>query len=136
MVETAFHFSHRVGVADVNYGGHVSNSAVLNIFQDARIAYLAALGPFSEIDLGGCGLIMPEAHVYYRREMFLADQLVIRVRTVELKRSSFTLDYRILRDGTLTAEGQTPLVCFDYAKHKPCRMPQLFKSALISFEGL
>jgi acyl-CoA thioester hydrolase len=51
-----FQFSYRVGVADINYGGHVANSALLNYFQDARIAYLAELGPYSEIDLGGLGL--------------------------------------------------------------------------------
>jgi len=60
MEQFKFQFAYRVGVADINYGGHVANSAVLNFFQDARIAYLAALGPYSEIDLGGCGIIMPD----------------------------------------------------------------------------
>lgn len=136
MSEYRFQFFYRVGVADINYGGHVANSAVLNIFQDARIAYLAEIGPYSEINLGGCGIIMPEAHVYFRQEMFLGDELDVSVRTVELKRSSFCLEYRILRDGGLTAEGMTPLVCFNYDKRKPCRMPSEFKSALINYEGL
>ena len=125
-----FHFPYRVGVADVNYGGHVSNAAVLNFFQDARIAFLASLGPYTEIDLGGCGIIMPEAHVFYRQEMFLGDELTIAVRVEALKRSSFTLGYRVEREGELTAEGTTPLVCFDYEKRKPCRMPAQFNAAL------
>jgi len=130
-----FLFSYRVGVADINYGGHVANSAVLNIFQDARIAFLASLGPYSEVDLGGCGVIMPEAHVYYRQEMFMGDELVVGLRVSELKRSSFCLDYRIERQGQVTAEGQTVLVCFDYKKRKPCRMPMEFKTALDGFEN-
>ena len=125
-----FHFPYRVGVADVNYGGHVSNAAVLNFFQDARIAFLASLGPYSEIDLGGCGIIMPEAHVFYRQEMFLGDKITIAVRVGALKRSSFSLEYRVEREGELTAEGTTPLVCFDYEKRKPCRMPAQFRAAL------
>ena len=125
-----FHFHYRVGVADVNYGGHVSNAAVLNFFQDARIAFLASLGPYSEIDLGGCGIIMPEAHVFYRQEMFLGDKITIAVRVGALKRSSFSLEYRVEREGELTAEGTTPLVCFDYEKRKPCRMPAQFRAAL------
>ena len=40
-----FTIPYIVRVADVNYGGHVSNAAVLSFFQDARIAYLGHLGP-------------------------------------------------------------------------------------------
>jgi len=136
MGEFRFQFSYRVGVADINYGGHVANSALLNFFQDARIAFLAELGPYSEIDLGGCGIIMPEAHVFFRQEMFLGDELVIRVRVSALKRSSFCLEYRVERLGELTADGHTPLVCFDYEQRKPCRMPADFKNALTRFEQL
>lgn len=132
----SFRFSYRVGVADINYGGHVANSAVLNFFQDARIAYLARLGSYSEIDLGGCGIIMPEAHVFFRQEMFLGDQLVIGVKSQNLKRSSWVMTYRIERDAELTAEGETPLVCFNYQTRKPCRIPTKFRSALIGFERL
>ena len=131
-----FQFSYRVGVADINYGGHVANSAVLNFFQDARIAYLAALGPYSEIDLGGCGIIMPEAHVYFRKEMFLGDQLSIGVKSRNLKRSSWVMEYRIERNAELTAEGETPLICFNYQTRKPCRIPSEFREVLTAFEVL
>jgi len=126
----SFVFSYVVSVADINYGGHVANSAVLNIFQDARIAFLGSLGPYSELNLGGCGIIMPEAHVYFRAEMFLRDQLRVGVRCSAIKRSNFVLDYRIERNGELTAEGETPLVCFDYQKRKPCKIPAVFKQIL------
>ena len=136
MQDFSFQFSYRVGVADINYGGHVANSAVLNFFQDARIAYLAGLGPYSEIDLGGCGIIMPEAHVFFRKEMFLGDQLKIGVKSRNLKRSSFVMEYRIERAAELTAEGETPLVCFDYQARKPCRIPAEFRTAVVAFEEL
>ncbi len=132
----SFQFSYRVGVADINYGGHVANSAVLNFFQDARIAYLAGLGPYSEIDLGGCGIIMPEAHVLYRKEMFLGEQLRIGVKSRDLKRSNWVMEYRIERESELTAEGETPLICFNYQTRKPCRIPVEFRTALTTFEEL
>ncbi len=135
MDEFSFFLPYRVGVADINYGGHVANSAVLNFFQDARIAYLARLGSYSEMDLGGCGVIMPEAHVYYRQEMFLADQLNIYMRISELKRSSFITEYRILREQQVTAEGTIPLVCYDYKVRKSCRIPAGFAAAVGFFEG-
>jgi len=125
-----FSFSYRVGIGDINYGGHVGNAAVLTIFQDARLAFLADLGPFSEIEIGGCGLILPEAHIYYRQEMFHGDPLQVHLRVADLKRSAFTLEYRMTRDGEVTAEGTTVLVCFDYQQRKPCRMPPQFRAAL------
>jgi len=125
-----FAIPYAVRVADVNYGGHVANSAVLNFFQDARIAYLKHLGGFSELDLGnGCGVILPEAHVNYLAEMFIGDDLQIGVRVSKVSRSSFVLDYRIERAGEGTAEGWTSLVCFDYEARKPRRLPESFRDA-------
>lgn len=131
-----FVIPYTVRVADVNYGGHVANSAVLNFFQDARIAYLKNLGGFSELDIGGgCGLILPEAHVRYLAEMFLGDELTIGVKVTELGRSSFRMAYRIEREGRATAEGETVLVCFDYAARKPKRLNEEFVGKVTEFEG-
>jgi YbgC/YbaW family acyl-CoA thioester hydrolase len=131
-----FTIPYTVRVADVNYGAHVANSAVLNFFQDARIAYLKQLGSYSELDIGNdCGIILPEAHVKYLAEMFLGDELVIGARTTNVSRSSFTMEYRIERDGKATAEGETALICFDYEKRKPRRLDVVFKEKLESFEG-
>lgn len=130
-----FTIPYGVRVADVNYGGHVANSAVLNFFQDARIAYLAHLGPFSELNVGeGCGIILPEARVFYRAEMFLGDTLQIGVRVEEVRNSSFVMAYRVERSEKLTAEGTTALVCFDYQARRPRRLPETFRLAILGFE--
>lgn len=129
-----FVIPYDVRVADVNYGAHVSNAAVLSFFQDARIAYLQQFG-YSELDIGGCGIILPEAHVKYRAEMFLGDRLKIGVRTELLQKSSFVMMYRIERDGIVTAEGTTNLVAFDYSKRKPVRLPKEFRLSVEAFEG-
>lgn len=131
-----FTIPYTVRVVDVNYGAHVANSAVLNFFQDARIAYLKSLGDYSEMNIGNdCGIILPEAHVKYLGEMFLGDELVIGARVTDVSRSSFTMCYRIERDGEATAEGETMLICFDYQKRKPRRLDLLFKEKLAAFEG-
>jgi YbgC/YbaW family acyl-CoA thioester hydrolase len=126
-----------VRVVDVKYDGHVANSAVLTFFQDARIAYLKNLGGYWEMNVGGgCGIILPEAHVKYRAEMFLGDELVIGVKIVEVGRSSFRMAFRIERDGQATAEGETVLVCFDYAARKPRRLDGEFLRRVKEFEKL
>ena len=128
---------YKVRIADLNYGGHVANSAVLDFFQEARIAYLEDLGGYSELDIGGgCGIILPEAHVRYRAEMFHGDELLIGARVRELSRSSFKMEYRIERDGEITAEGETALVSFDYQKRKPRRLDADFKGRVMVAEGI
>ncbi len=130
-----FIIPYTVRVVDVNYGAHVANSAVLNFFQDARIAYLKSLGDYSEMNIGkGCGIILPEAHVKYLAEMFLGDELVIGARITNVSRSSFTMCYRIERDGEATAEGETVLICFDYEKRKPRRLDAVFIEKVAAFE--
>lgn len=131
-----FTIPYNVRVADVNYGGHVANSAVLNFFQDARIAYLRALGEYSELNVGGgCGIILPEARVRYHAEMFLGDTLEIGAKIMELGRTSFLMSYRVEREGKLTAEGETTLVCFDYAARKPRRLDEEFVRRCGQYEG-
>jgi len=130
-----FFVPYSVRVADINYGGHVSNSAVLNYFQDARIAYLKQFG-YTELDIGGCGFIMPEAHVRYMAEMFLGDELRIGVRISEMRNSAFVMIYEIERCGTVTAQGSTNLVAYDYQVRKPRRLPEPFRDVVTLFEGL
>lgn len=123
-----------VRIADINFGGHVANSAVLDFFHEGRVAYLAALGPYHELDLGGCGLILAEARVMYRAEMLQGDRLQIGARITSFKGSSCQMEYRIEREGRVTAEGETRLVAFDYAKRKPTRWPEEFRAAVALFE--
>jgi YbgC/YbaW family acyl-CoA thioester hydrolase len=130
-----FSIPYTVRVADVNYAGHVSNAAVLNFFQDARIAYFKQFG-FSELDIGGCGIILPEAHVLYLAEMFLGDELCIGVRINELRNAAFVMAYCIERDGTMMSEGTTNLVAFDYQTRKPRHLPDPFREAVTRFEEL
>lgn len=130
-----FSIPYTVRVADINYAGHVSNAAVLSFFQDARIAYLKQFG-YSELDIGGCGIILPEAHVLYLAEMFLGDELRIGVRISELRNAAFVMAYGIERDGTMMAKGTTNLVAFDYQARKPRRLPEPFREAVTRFEGL
>jgi YbgC/YbaW family acyl-CoA thioester hydrolase len=130
-----FTIPYAVRVVDINYGGHVANSAVLNYFQDARIAYLHALGGYSELDIGNqCGIILRDAHVKYLAEMFLRDQLVIGARIIDIGRLSFTMECRIERNGELVAEGETLLVCMDYQKRKPRRVEMEFREKVEAFE--
>ncbi len=131
-------FEIRVG--DINYGGHMGNDKALLIFHDARLKFLESLG-FSEKNIGGPGIIMRDAHVLFRKEVYLHDVLTVDVGIENVSSSSFEMLYTVRRirksqqsavSGLQSVEeevvftGSTGLVAFDYEKKRPVRLPEEF----------
>ncbi|MDX9907266.1 MAG: thioesterase family protein [Bacteroidales bacterium] len=116
-----------VRVGDVNYGGHMGNDRALLVFHDARIAFLESLG-FSEKNIGGPAIIMRDAHVNFRKEVFLHDVLTVDVGIDEVTTSSFNMTYTVKResDGAVVFLGSTGLVAFDYETRKVVKLPEVF----------
>ncbi len=129
---TGWRAPYRVGIGDINYGGHMGNDRFLTLFQEARLRFLASLGG-SEREIGdGVGLTMSEAHVFYRAEVFWGEELEVRVKVSDLKEARFTLDYEVVRpgDGRVVASGSTRMVAFDYARRRVSRIPEEFRRRL------
>jgi acyl-CoA thioester hydrolase len=121
-----------IRIGDINYGGHMGNDKSLLIFQDARIGFLESLG-YSEKDIGDhTGIIMSEAHVFFKKEVFLHDRLTVDISVTEVTTSSFILHYcvRRLKDDTEVISGTTKLLAFNYDRHKVVRIPELFRNKI------
>ena len=61
-----------IRISDINYGNHVGNDAVLSLIHEARVQFLAAHG-FMELNCGGVGLIMSDAGIEFKKEIFYGD---------------------------------------------------------------
>ena len=116
-----------VRVGDINYGGHMGNDKALLVFHDARLAFLESLG-FSEKNIGGPGIIMRDAHVTFRKEVFLHDNLLVEVGIDEVSSTSFNMIYSVRRenDNAVVFTGSTGLVAFDYDLRRVVRVPEVF----------
>ncbi len=127
----------RVRVSDINYGGHLGNDKMLTFFHEARVRYLGSLG-LSELDIGaGVSLTQTEAHVYYKAEAFLGDELEVFVLFDQFTRTRFSAQYRVVRisDQRLMATGDVTLAGFNYQTHKPERIPESFKETIYRFQN-
>jgi acyl-CoA thioesterase FadM len=116
-----------VRVGDINYGGHMGNDKALLVFHDARLSFLKALG-FSEKNIGGPGIIMRDAHVAFRKEVFLGDLLLVDVGIDNVTSSSFNMTYTARResDDAVVFTGSTSLVAFDYNIRRVVRLTDEF----------
>ena len=128
MPETfSFKTSIPVRITDVNYGGHVGNDSFLSLIQEARLQFLKQLG-YTETNFEGLGIIMIDAAIEYKAELFYGDIVEISVKAGNIARSGFDLFYLVEKnDGTTTqiaAKAKTGILCFDYTAKKVIPIPK------------
>lgn len=87
-----------VRISDINYGNHVGNDAVLSLIHEARVQYLAHYG-FSELQCAGVGLIMSDAGIEFKKEIFYGDVIKASVTAVNFTSIGFDLYYKLETNG-------------------------------------
>ncbi|MFN4292629.1 MAG: acyl-CoA thioesterase [Thermoflexales bacterium] len=121
----------QVRFRDLDAYNHVNNAVYLTYFEEARIAFITAIGMR--------GLFSPErstviarAEIDYRAPAQLGDRLDIAVSVGEIRNTSYELHYRITRqaDGALIATGKTVQVCFNFVLNAPTRLPEAWRALL------
>jgi acyl-CoA thioesterase FadM len=123
-----------VRITDLNYGDHVGNDTVLSFIHEARVRYLQSLG-YSELNLEGTGLIMADAALIFKNEIYYGDELMISIRATEFTRVGFDLIYKIEKKPAdqpliLLAIVKTAMACFDYTLRKVVPLPEKAVSSL------
>ena len=126
-------FQIPVRVGDINYGGHVGNDALLSIIHEARMQFLSSRG-FTELEVGGHGLIMADVMIAYKGESFYGEALKVELFVDEYSNRTFDLLYRITTVRScieaVIAEAKTGMVCFDYNQKKIAEMSSELKTLL------
>ena len=115
-----------IRISDINYGNHLANDALLSILHEARLQFLNSMG-YSELDVGGCGIIMGDVGIIYKNQAYYGNTLKIEIATSGFSRKSCDFYYRITRDdGKIVALAKTGIVFFDYESGKPVNVPGQF----------
>jgi acyl-CoA thioesterase FadM len=130
----SFSISFAVRITDLNYGNHVGNDSVLSFLHEGRVRYLLSLG-YSELNVEGVAIIMADASLIFKNEIYYGDELLISIRAVECSRAGFDLVYKIEKksgDRFLTAAiAKTALICYDYGLKKVVALPETAKNKLL-----
>jgi acyl-CoA thioester hydrolase len=116
-----------VRITDINYGGHVGNDTVLSIIHEARLQFLQHYG-YTEMDLGGIGMIMSDVGIEFKNELFYGDALKASVAIAEISKVSFALYYKLEKakddHWLLVAAARTGMVCYNYTTKKIAPFPE------------
>jgi len=130
-----FKTSFPVRITDLNYGNHVGNDKVLSFIHEARVRWLVSLG-YSELNLEGVGMIMADATLQFKSEIFYGDELEISLQPVEFSRAGFDLVYRIEKKSSkgteVAALARTSMICYDYGLKKITGLPEAAKTRMSS----
>jgi acyl-CoA thioester hydrolase len=132
----AFSTTIDIRITDINYGGHVGNDTVLSIIHEARIRFLKTLG-YSELNCGGAGLIMCDAGIEFKNELFYEDTVIASVTVSEFSKVGFEIYYKLekKKDGNAVAVAlaKTGMVCYDYSQKKIIPVPEEVKEKLSAY---
>lgn len=122
----SFSTSFPVRITDLNYGAHVGNDKVLSFLHEARVRYLQSLG-YTEFNMEGIGLIMADAALIFKNEMYYGDLLLISIQPVEFNRIGLDLVYKIekksVEELVSLAYAKTNMICYDYNLRKVVSFP-------------
>jgi acyl-CoA thioester hydrolase len=123
--KAAFAYRHRVGVRfrDCDAMGHVNHAVYFTYFEECRLTCWRELtgtaSPHTRV-------IVAHAECDYRSPARFGDELDVRLRVGEIRRSSFALEYEIVHAASrgLVATGRTVLVSYDYNAGKSIELPE------------
>ncbi|MBK7289782.1 MAG: thioesterase family protein [Chitinophagaceae bacterium] len=123
-----FSFSCQIAVriTDINYGGHVGNDTILTIVHEARMQFLNSLG-FTEMNFGGIGMIMSDAAIEFKNELFYGETVIASVVVSDISKIGFDLIYKLEKeeDKKIVAIAKTGMICYDYTSKKITAIPEI-----------
>lgn len=96
-----YEFEHRIRVrfVETDAMGIVHHSNYLAYFEEARVAYLRAIGhPFTEWRDAGLESPVLESFVQYRQPLQFDDEITVHLRLADVTRATFQMAYLITVD--------------------------------------
>ena len=116
-----------IRITDINYGGHGGNDTILGLIHEARMQFLKTLG-YTELEFAGVGMIMSDAAIEFKNELFYGDIVTAAVAVMGLTKISFDLYYKLEKESAgkilPVAYAKTAMVCFDYGRKKVVAIPE------------
>ncbi len=140
MNSTVFHCVTpiRIRFRDLDAFGHVNNAVYFTFMEMARVDYFTQIGLLQSGAFPSPFFIIAEATCLFKAPIDMDTPLIIQTRVSRLGNSSFDMEYRFVHqaDDVMLATGRTVQVTFDYAAGRSVRLPDVWRAAIVQWEGL
>jgi acyl-CoA thioester hydrolase len=123
---------HRVRWSEADMFGHANHAAYLSWFEDARNAYLEALG--LTISATTPGPVLAHVEVTYLKPLRHNADILVTARTVSLRTTSFTMAYAAW-DGGCAARGSARCVLMINATGARVALPAALRATMVARDG-
>ena len=122
---------------DMDSMGHVNNAKYFTYCESARMSYFAAVRMPEHRETPTQGPALAAAHLNFRRQVRYPADLDVFTRVVEIGRSSFKMEYLLVRrdSGERVADGHGVVVWVDYATGSSNPLPESLRRAIRDYEG-
>ena len=128
----------RVRTYELDSFGHVNNAEYLHYLEEARSEFLRQMGlSFHDFSVHKVQLVIVEANLRFLSSARYGDEITIHGRFRDVRPASAWIDY-ILTDsvsGRVIVTAETKGAFIDAQTFKPCRAPELFRTAFNAHHG-
>ena len=117
--------------------GHVNNVVFFRWFETARVEYLHRAGLGHMMSGIGIGPILASIKCDYRQQLSHPDTILVSASITHIGRTSLKMAHLVYSQaqGTIVAQGDSTIVCFDYANQRPTPVPAEVRAQIEQMEG-
>jgi acyl-CoA thioester hydrolase len=138
-VTVPFRFFQPIEVrySDIDAQRHVNSARYFTYMEQARAAYLQALGLWAGDDFEAIGIIIADQSCSYKQPIRFGQRIEVGVRTADIGTKSLQMEYlmRDSEDQRELARGRTVLVAYDYLAGMSIAVPEGWKRRIKAFEA-
>lgn len=116
----------------------MNNATYLTLFEEARLAYFGKRGLNLLPDDQRFPFTLLNTFIRFVSPGVGGKDIIVKIKTVELKKSAFTQEYKVTDEetGKVWCEGKAVLVAWDVEKKSKAPMSKIFKETIEQFEGI
>ncbi|MFO0947974.1 MAG: thioesterase family protein [Planctomycetota bacterium] len=122
---------------DADMLGHVNNTVYFRWFETGRIEYFQRVSLWEQSKVERIGPILASAKCDFLKQVSFPDTVRIGTRVTRIGKSSMSLEHKIYSETqeAIVAQGESIIVCFDYAKNVTHPVPARIREYIEKLEG-
>ncbi len=125
-------YSTRIYYQDTDAGGVVYFANYLKFFEKSWFEYLMSLDiSIPEWQARDVYLIVRNVSLELLSKLRYGDSILVRTAVREVRNAFFVLTHEVVKEGVVTAKGETTLVCIT-GHGRPRRIPEEMKARLMA----